>query len=112
MWRILGTVKPSLEWIVLETPTLSETFRISYSGIDPYFNSVVFIRQYFANDEVLPVSKTYPKSEKLILEMQIPQAFKNDGLVIRYLGVKRSFRKKYGRFYPFGNWQLTIEEWI
>lgn len=112
MWRALGTLQPSNDWKLLSQPTFSETFRISYSGIDPHFNSKVLIRQYFANDEVARVFSSYPKKEKLVLEIAIPEDFKADGLFIRYLGVRRVTRNRYGLLYPPGNWKITIEEWI
>lgn len=112
MWRRLGTIRPQLTWSLLDTPTLSETFRLSYSGIDTNLSSYAYLRQYFSNDEVLPSSKLFPKREKLILELPIPQAFKDEGVIIRYLGIIRIPRKKYGFIYPDSDWQLTIEEWI
>ncbi|MEP0868879.1 hypothetical protein NDA01_03585 [Trichocoleus desertorum AS-A10] len=112
MWRSLGTLKPQMDWRTFNAPTFSDTFRITYTGLTPELSSTALIRQYFANDEVSPATRLYPKREKLILELPIPEPLKNSGMVVRYIGVKRLIRRRYGFIWPDSDWSLTLEELI
>lgn len=112
MWRSLGTLKPGLDWRTFNAPTFADTFRLSYTGLTRDLSSSALIRQHFATNEVSSTIRIYPKPEKLIIEIPIPQDLKNGGTGVRYLAVKRLIRKRYGFIYPDSDWSLTVEEWL
>lgn len=109
-WNTLGVMVVSTDWQVFNQPSYASTFRISFLGDLERTWYFARIRQYYGADEVSLSTRIYPKRESIILELPIPQELQNQGVMMRYLGVRK---------YPFrrytvidSNWQIKIEELI
>ena len=109
-WNALGTIEVSTHWQVFPQASFASTFRISFLGDLQRTWYFARIRQYYGTDEVSLSVRLYPKRESIILELPIPQELQNQGVTMRYLGVRK---------YPFrrytvvdSEWQIKIEELV
>ena len=111
MWSPFVTVRPGLEWQILDPFTPGQTFRLTFPGLGRDIGSYALIRQYFYGDVTKPI-RAYPSRQGQIVELLIPKELEQSGEVLRYLGVKRVINKRYGFIHPDSNWSLKIEQWV
>lgn len=108
-WVELGTVNLTYEWQLLNSPAVgTETFRVShlYNEGD-YIHGKVLITQVYSNPyEFYSVRTVYPSRDLKILTLPIPDDFKRQGVIVRYLALKLS--RRYYR-YSIG-WRVKVEE--
>jgi hypothetical protein len=110
-WQSIGSLSPSLgEWQLLPVPTLGDVYRVSFLGDISRKRTFLRVRQYFSSDEVSPSIKLHLKQEKAIFELPIPQALRDSGLVVRYLGVAK-FPYNWGVMND-SLWSIEIEEFV
>jgi len=90
--RIGAPIIPDLNWQFFDQPVIgSETFKITNTwSIRPYYKMKAYLGQFWANsEEVSGVRRIYPiKDTKQIITLEIPEEFKDEGLILRYIGVK------------------------
>lgn len=114
-WNSIGTIEPSWEdWLffpgdIIDSETLRFTFACDW--IKRFNLSYGILRFHYPTTEatVSPVVRTWPQAEKLILVFPIPQEFKENGIVLRKIAIKKIFRRDYFNPNYDPPWTLTIE---
>lgn len=111
MWADFATIKPGLNWQLLDPFATGQTFRLTFPGLGQQIGSYVLIRQYFYND-VTRAIRAYPSTQGQIVELLVPKELEQAGETFRSIGVKRVFKKRYGFIQPDSDWSLKIEQWV
>ena len=112
-WNSLGIIKPTFEWQLYDLAIVgSEIFRVTNTWtIPPFYRLRAYLGQFFATNEVIISSRIYPfKNIHRIIELKIPDDFKQDGIITRYVGVKLGNINKLG-LYPY-DWQVELWEYL
>lgn len=117
-WSSLGVVTPHLgEWRLFDAPSAGgETFRLSFInlGLNPEsrrWGGFGVLDSLYATDVSGSGSRVYPKVEKQIITLPIPQDLKNAGLVVRYFRVRKFTRRYLGRVNEPA-WAIELEEFV
>lgn len=116
-WQSLGIIQPSLnDWQSFALPSVGgETFRATFLNLGTssarIWSTSALIDSLYATDESGSSLRLYPRIEKEIFYLPIPPEFKEVGLVVRYLRVKKWARYRIGRVNE-PRWSLQIEEFI
>lgn len=113
-WNSLGTLTPTLEWQLYDVPVVGvESFRIrSAWTIPPFYRMKAYLGQFFATTEdVTGIRRIYPiKDKSPTIELLIPEDFKRNGQITRYIGIKLAPRSKLG-LYRY-DWQVWVDEFV
>ena len=113
-WNSLGVIQPNKEWQIYNVPTIGvETFRVtSVVNVRSLYGMRAYLGQFFYNlDQVLISKRIYPQVDnKQIVELPIPEDFKAQGNITRYLGIKLGNSRKLG--VVAYNWTVEIEEFL
>lgn len=113
-WNSLGIIQPTLDWQIYNVPTIgAETFRVtSIVNMKSLYGMRAYLGQFFYNlDQALVSKRIYPHTDtKEIIELPIPQDFKTEGNITRYLGIKLGKPKRLGVITY--NWTVEIEEYL
>lgn len=107
-WVELGTVNLNYQWQLLNSPSVgSETFRITHLFTNnEYVYSKALISQVYGNPyEFYGTRSLYPSNNLKLLTLPIPNDFKEQGVIVRYLALKL-----YWRYYISTTWQIKVEE--
>lgn len=111
-WNSLGAIQPTLNWQFYNVPTIGcETFRITnIVNVQSFYGMRAYLGQFFYTlDQALVSKRIYPHTDtKEIIELPIPQDFKADGNITRYLGIKLGKPRRSGVIAY--NWTVEIEE--
>lgn len=114
MWSSLGIIQPTKEWQIYNVPTIGgETFRITnIVDVVSLYGMRAYLGQFFYNlDQVLVSKPIYPYTDrKQLVELAIPDDFKAQGNITRYLGIKLGKSRKLG--VTVYNWTVEIEEFL
>lgn len=114
MWSSLGIIQPTLDWQIYNVPTIGcETFRITnVVNVVSLYGMRAYLGQFFYNlDQVLVSKRIYPHTDtKQMIELLIPDDFKAQGNITRYLGIKLGKSRKLG--VTTYNWTVEIEEFL
>jgi hypothetical protein len=106
-WTSLGALTLNQEWQSFEGAAIgSETFRIRQEfGSKPIGKA--WIAQTFAiGNDFYGFHPIYPnKDNSLIVTLTIPEDFKREGLIVRYLVAKMAVRTRVFNL----DWRLTLE---
>ena len=112
-WISLGTRKPTFEWQLYDSPVTDiEVFKVSNTWtISPFYRLRAYLGQFFVANEVITSIVIYPvKSVDRVIELQIPERFKQSGLTTRYIGIKLGNISKPG-LYPY-DWEVQLWEFV
>lgn len=113
-WSNLGTITPTLQWQLYDVPIVgTESFRIrSVWTIPPFYRMKAYLGQFFATTEdVTGIRRIYPiKDKSQTIELPIPEDFKRNGQLTRYIGIKLAPRSKLG-LYRY-DWQVSVDEFV
>lgn len=117
-WQSLGVVTPALGvWRLCNTPSVGgETFRVSFLnlGLSPesrIWGSFAVLESLYATDESGSSARIYPKVGSQVLYLPIPPEFKEAGVIVRYLKL-RKFTKRYLGRVNEPAWSVEIEEFL
>lgn len=112
-WSSIGILSPTINWQTYNVATIgSETFRITnHWNIKPYYKLSAYLGQFFVvNTEVVRPVKIYPiKDTKQIIDLPIPYGYKEDGIIVRYIGIKLSYPRLGIHSH---DWQVEIDEYL
>jgi len=115
-WEQLGTVTPDNLWRLFPVTTISEVFRITTTILsaedwEKKFRSAGYIRFYYPDNN--KSENTYIRvndGEPIIKEILIPQKLKDEGLILRDVGVIFSHPKKNKySLASFARWSMKLE---
>lgn len=112
-WNSLGRKTPTLEWQLYDIPVVVETFRIkNFWTIALFYKMRGYLGQFFGTiTEVTGVRLIYPtKDVYSTIDLTIPEDFKNNGYIIRYIGIKLAPTSRI-RLYPY-DWQVELDEFM
>lgn len=113
-WSTLGTLTPTLEWQLYNVPVIrTESFMVRSSwSIPPYYKMRAYLGQFFSTTtEAIGVKRIYPlKDVDRGIELVIPDDLKNNGQIIRYIGIQLAKPYRVGiRTY---DWQVSLDEFM
>jgi len=113
-WSSLGTISPNFAWQLFSVPVTGiETFRITNSwSFPPFYGLRAYLGQFFGtSDLVLTSTRIYPVNDThQLIELNIPEDFKQAGIVTRHIGIKLGHVKKIG-LYQY-DWQVEISQFL
>lgn len=114
-WEQLGEITIDNQWRIFPVTTISETFRITTTILNPQdwdklLRSAAYIRFYYVNQ--YPTAKTYIRvePEPRIVELPILPELKERGYILRDVGATMSHpRASKVSLASFARWNLKIE---
>jgi len=113
-WSSIGTRTPTLEWQLYDVPVIqTETFRVrNFWTVLPFYRARAYLGQFFGTvTEVVGVQRIYPvKDVHPIIELSIPEEFKANGYLTRYIGIKLAPTSRIG-LYRY-DWQVELDEFM
>lgn len=113
-WHNLGIITPTLQWQLYNVPVIgTESFMVRSSWtIPPFYKMRAYLGQFFATTtEVIGTKRIYPiKDADQGIELIIPDDFKNNGQITRYIGIQLAHPYRVGmRAY---DWQVSLDEFM
>jgi hypothetical protein len=113
-WHNLGVLTPTLQWQLYNIPVIgTESFMVRSSWtIPPFYKMRAYLGQFFATTtEVVGTKRIYPiKDADQGIELLIPDDFKNNGQITRYIGIQLVHPYRVGmRSY---DWQVSLDEFM
>ncbi len=117
-WQSLGLVQPALGvWRLCDAPSVGgETFRVTFLnlGLSPQnrrWASFAVIDSLYSSDDRGSSLRIYPSVEKSVLYLPIPPEFRAAGLTVRYLRLRKFYRRYLGRVNEPA-WSVEVEEFL
>lgn len=97
-WLEVGTISPSFdEWSTFSEPMISaRTIRLIFSSPDWTKRGYTFawFRHIFYNDDVSWATRIYPKLNRVIIDLPIPEEFIAMGNVVTHLQIRKDGKFK------------------
>jgi hypothetical protein len=118
IWNDLGTLTPNAtNWVkypVVATGA-NDTIRITFSSSNfSKINSLVWLRPRYQtadSDQVGQAIRIYPKPEKQVVQVPIPQDFRDRSVYFRAFEIKKQLKyRKYIGITPDTNYMMKLEE--
>lgn len=117
-WQGLGIATPTIgQWQILNLPSLGgETFRVNFFalGTNPQnrvWATYLIVDSLYSTGESGSSARIYPSATPEVIFLPIPPDFKQAGLVVRYLQVRKFSRRRTGRTVEPG-WSVEVEEFV
>lgn len=112
IWTSLGSKLLTENWQLYDVAVIStELFKVkNFWTIKPAFRMRAYLGQFFSTTEEVLVSKRiYPfKDSDEIFTLPIPQDFRDNGNLTRFIGIKLSIPSRAG--YVQYDWRVELEE--
>ncbi|MBD2039711.1 hypothetical protein [Microcoleus sp. FACHB-672] len=115
MWLPLGTLSAALEWQSFDEPIIDcSMIRVSFAtagSFDKIF-SFCWLRRTWIQDlpaVVEPAFKVYPKAERILYSVTIPEPITQQGLYLAEYQLKLGFNR---RNFSEPAYSVSLEGWI